>query len=230
MSEPAGGPGGLDIERAQAGRRVRLRVLATMLAVLVIAALLTRLPLVSWLIGGAAWAQAAGAWGALAGCVSIAVAMLLLAPVVPLFVLAGWIWGAWGAAVALAAATAAAIAAFSSARTLGRSRFGRLLQRSPRVAYVIGLAERGGLSTVALLRTAPNRSLHHWKRGARAHPAAAARPRGGHSASACFRAPSFTSGSAACFPTHRRSSGAKRRASSSSDAGCCSGCWPRTWW
>jgi uncharacterized membrane protein YdjX (TVP38/TMEM64 family) len=99
--------------------------------------------------------RGSGLGGALTAALGIVVATLLLVPVVPLVMLAGWIFGPLGALVALPAATLSAALAFSASRALGRTAAVRALRGHPRIAQVVELAERGGLLTVALLRLAP---------------------------------------------------------------------------
>ena len=118
-------------------------------------ALLTRLPLLRWLVHGAEQARGAGLLGALGGAAALITATLLMAPVVPLIMLAGWIWSGWGLLIALPAAALSAAISFSISRNLARGAAMRLIERSPRAVQVFALSERGGPFTVALIRLTP---------------------------------------------------------------------------
>jgi uncharacterized membrane protein YdjX (TVP38/TMEM64 family) len=104
---------------------------------------------------GAALGRDAGIWGALGGMAAIYLGTVLLLPVVPLVMLAGWVWGFWGALVALPAALAATVTVFLLARALGQGAVAKSLREHPKLAHYIELGERGGFLTVALLRISP---------------------------------------------------------------------------
>ncbi len=145
-------------DRADAGvTRVQatLRILLALALVVLLSIAVVRFPLLRWLVDGAERARGAGLVGALAGAGAIIAATLLLAPVVPLIMLCGWVWGFSGIFIALPAAALSAMIAFSIARALGRTSIANALKSSPRAAEVIKLAERGGPLTVAMLRLTP---------------------------------------------------------------------------
>ena len=113
------------------------------------------LHLLQRLAHGAALARDAGLAGALGGMAAIYVGTVLLLPVVPLVMLAGWVWGFWGGLVALPAALAATVTVFLLARALGQGAVARSLRAHPKLAHYIALGERGGFLTVALIRISP---------------------------------------------------------------------------
>ena len=104
---------------------------------------------------GAALGRDAGLWGALGGMAAIYLGTVLLLPVVPRVMLAGWVWGVWGALVALPAALAATVTVFLLARALGQGAVAQSLRAHPKLAHYIELGERGGFLTVALIRVSP---------------------------------------------------------------------------
>jgi uncharacterized membrane protein YdjX (TVP38/TMEM64 family) len=104
---------------------------------------------------GAVLGRDAGLWGALGGMAAIYLGMVLLIPIPPLMMLAGWVWGFWGALVVLPAALGAAVTVFLLARALGQGAAANSLREHPKVAHYIDLGERGGFLTVALIRISP---------------------------------------------------------------------------
>ena len=104
---------------------------------------------------GAVLGRDGGLWGALGGVAAIYLGTMLLLPVVPLVMLAGWVWGFWGGLVALPAALAATVTVFLLARALGQGAVARSLREHPKLAHYISLGERGGFLTVALIRISP---------------------------------------------------------------------------
>lgn len=121
-------------------------------AALVTAALARRFGLLGHLVQWAELARGMGLPGAVAGAGAIVVATLLLLPMYPLILLAGWVWGYWGVLVALPAAVASATVAFLLARAFGQSAAAQALRGHPTLARVVAIAEQGGVLTVALLR------------------------------------------------------------------------------
>ena len=114
-----------------------------------------RLQLLHWLSHQATQARGAGVLGAIGGFGVIYLATTLLAPVIPLVMLSGWVWGFWGALVSLPAALASAVTVFLVARALGQSAAAQALRRHPKLARFVELGERGGILTVAALRISP---------------------------------------------------------------------------
>ena len=131
----------------------RLFAAAVVLAVLWILA--SELPLLHWISVAAARLQGAGIRGALVWCAAIYVGTLLLAPIIPLVLASGWLFGLWGLPLGLAAAVASAATSFTVARAVGRGPAARWLLTRPRAQALANLAADGGLATVALLRISP---------------------------------------------------------------------------
>src|SRR5919108_1510146 len=131
----------------------RLAVAAAVIAVLWIA--VTQLPLLHWISLAAARLRGAGAAGALLWCAGMYAATLLLAPIIPLVLASGWLFGLWGVPVSLTAAVCSAATSFGIARMLGDSAAAQWLMGHPRARAVTDLARDGGLATVALLRVSP---------------------------------------------------------------------------
>jgi len=125
-------------------------------AVLVVAWFVgSELPLLHWIAVAAGRLQGAGLAGALLWGAGMYVATLLLAPIVPLILASGWLFGLWGIPVSLAAAVASATTSFGAARAWGRGAFARWLLGRPRARALAELAAQGGLATVALIRISP---------------------------------------------------------------------------
>lgn len=104
---------------------------------------------------GATLAHDLGPLGALGGAAAIYLGALFFLPVWALIMLAGWVWGFWGALVALPATLAATLTAFLAARALGQGAVAQSLREHPKLAHYIELGERGGFLTVALIRISP---------------------------------------------------------------------------
>lgn len=128
------------------------RLLLLLAGALLIAALMRHLNLLGHLIQWAELARGMGVWGALLGAALIVLSTLLLLPLNPLIMLAGWVWGYWGILVAIPAAVASATLAFLIARAFGQSAAAQALRGHPKLEHVVAIAERGGALTVALLR------------------------------------------------------------------------------
>lgn len=136
------------------GAALRWALLAVGLVAVGVA--LRQLPLLRWVTFGARAAHGAGLPGALVALLAVYLLTLLLLPIVPLTLAAGWVYGPLGGAVlGLAAAVASAASAFSIARHFGRTAAARSLLRRPRTRALAELAEQGGLLTVVLVRISP---------------------------------------------------------------------------
>src|SRR5207244_3773272 len=79
---------------------------------------------------------------------------LLLVPIIPLIVAAGWLYGPAAAVLSLTAATASAATAFTVARAMGRKAAAQALLERPRARALADLAAEGGVMTVALVLAA----------------------------------------------------------------------------
>jgi uncharacterized membrane protein YdjX (TVP38/TMEM64 family) len=82
-------------------------------------------------------------------------ATLLFAPIIPLVLASGWLFGMWGVPVSMTAAVCSAATSFGVARMLGRGAAAQWLLSRPRARALADLARDGGLATVALLRVSP---------------------------------------------------------------------------
>ncbi len=132
-----------------------LRLAAVAAALLALWTIGAQLPLLHWIALTAARLQGAGPAGALLWGAGMYVATLLLAPIIPLILASGWLFGFWGIPVSLGAAVASAATSFGVARALGRGAFAGWLLRRPRARALAELAEGGGTATVALIRVSP---------------------------------------------------------------------------
>src|SRR5437660_10292231 len=132
--------------------RTALRLAAVAAALFALWIIGTELPLLHWIAVAAARLQGAGLAGALLWGAGIYLATLLLAPIIPLILASGWLFGLWGIPVSLAAAVASAATSFGLARALGRGAFAGWLLGRPRARALAELAEDGGMATVALIR------------------------------------------------------------------------------
>lgn len=108
--------------------------------------------LLGHLVQGADFARGMGLWGAVLGALVIVLSTLLLLPVNPLIMLAGWVWGYWGILVTIPAAVISATIAFLLARFFGQTAAAQALRGHPKLERIIALTERGGVLTVALVR------------------------------------------------------------------------------
>jgi uncharacterized membrane protein YdjX (TVP38/TMEM64 family) len=135
--------------------RKALRLAAPLLVLALLWLAAQRLPVLRWVVEGAKLAHSAGPAGVLLTCAGIYVLTLLLLPIVPLTIAAGWLYGLWGALVSLAAAVASAATAFAVGRALGRTAAAQALLSRPRVRALAELAEQGGVLTVVLIRISP---------------------------------------------------------------------------
>jgi len=132
-----------------------LRLAAAAAALLLLWVLGAEIPLLRWISAAAARLQGKGPAGALLWGAGMYVATLLLAPIIPLILASGWLFGPWGVPVSLAASVASAATSFCVARALGRGAFAAWLLARPRARALAELAEEGGLATVALIRISP---------------------------------------------------------------------------
>ena len=135
--------------------RTALRLAAVAAALLALWVVGAELPLLHWIAMAAARLQGAGLTGALLWGAGMYLATLLLAPIIPLILASGWLFGFWGIPVSLAAAVASAATSFGVARALGRGAFAGWLLGRPRARALAELAEDGGMATVALIRVSP---------------------------------------------------------------------------
>jgi uncharacterized membrane protein YdjX (TVP38/TMEM64 family) len=115
----------------------------------------SELPLLHWISLAAARLRGAGAAGALLWCAGMYAATLLLAPIIPLVIASGWLFGMWGVPVSLTATICSAATSFGIARALGRGAAAQWLLARPRARALADLARDGGFATVALLRVSP---------------------------------------------------------------------------
>ncbi|HYZ89464.1 MAG TPA: hypothetical protein VE620_09235, partial [Myxococcales bacterium] len=115
----------------------RLAIAAAVIAVLWIA--VTQLPLLHWISLAAARLRGAGAAGALLWCAGMYAATLLLAPIIPLVLASGWLFGLWGVPVSLTAAVCSAATSFGVARMLAGSTAAQWLISHPRARAVADL-------------------------------------------------------------------------------------------
>jgi uncharacterized membrane protein YdjX (TVP38/TMEM64 family) len=114
--------------------RKALRLAAPLLVLALLWLAAQRLPVLRWVVEGAKLAHSAGPAGVLLTCAGIYVLTLLLLPIVPLTIAAGWLYGLWGALVSLAAAVASAATAFAVGRALGRTAAAQALLSPSRAA------------------------------------------------------------------------------------------------
>jgi uncharacterized membrane protein YdjX (TVP38/TMEM64 family) len=131
----------------------RLLTATAVLAILWILA--AELPLLHWIAVAAARLRGAGPSGALFWCAGMYLATLLFAPIIPLVLASGWLFGMWGVPVSMTAAVCSAATSFGVARMLGRGAAAQWLLSRPRARALADLARDGGLATVALLRVSP---------------------------------------------------------------------------
>ncbi len=135
--------------------RKAARVLLAIAILFALYALVRQLPLLRWIVGGAKVVHAVGWPGALATLVAVYLLSLLLVPIIPLIVAAGWLYGPAAAVLSLTAATASAATAFTVARAMGRKAAAQALLERPRARALADLAAEGGVMTVALVRLSP---------------------------------------------------------------------------
>lgn len=136
-------------------RRRALRLALSGAVLIALWLLLQRLPVLRWVVLGAEAAHRAGLEGAVLAAAGIYLLTLLLLPIVPLMMAAGWVYGPWGAVVGLVPAVASAATAFSVARFFGRTAAAQALLDRPRTRALAELAEDGGVLTVVLIRISP---------------------------------------------------------------------------
>ncbi len=135
--------------------RKAARVLLAIAILFALYALVRQLPLLRWIVGGAKVVHAVDWPGALATLVAVYLLSLLLVPIIPLIVAAGWLYGPAAAVLSLTAATASAATAFTVARAMGRKAAAQALLERPRARALADLAAEGGVMTVALVRLSP---------------------------------------------------------------------------
>jgi len=135
--------------------RIALRLGILAAALLALWILASQLPVLHWIAVAAGRVQGAGVAGALLWTAGMYAATLLLAPIIPLVLASGWLFGPWGVPLSLAAAVASAATSFAVARALGRGAFAAWLLSRPRARALAELAAQGGTATVALIRVSP---------------------------------------------------------------------------
>jgi uncharacterized membrane protein YdjX (TVP38/TMEM64 family) len=138
-----------------AGSRTALRLGVLAAVLLALWVLASELPVLHWVAVAAAKVRGAGVAGALLWAAGMYGATLLLAPIIPLVLASGWLFGAWGVPLSLAAAVASAATSFGVARRFGRGAFAAWLLSRPRARALAELAAQGGVATVALIRISP---------------------------------------------------------------------------
>ena len=135
--------------------RKAARVLLGIVVLFALYALVRQLPLLRWIVEGARILHGFGWAGVLATLVAIYLLTLLLVPVIPLIVAAGWLYGLAASVLSLLAAVASAATSFAVARAFGRSAATQALYERPRARALVDLAAEGGILTVVLLRLSP---------------------------------------------------------------------------
>ena len=134
-------------------KALRIGVIAAVVVLLWLAT--WKLPVLRLVVQGAEALQRLGIEGAAIACVGIYLLTLLFAPIIPLVLAAGWVYGFWGAPLALIAAVASASTAFSISRALGRTEAAHALLELPRTRAIAELAEQHGVLSVILIRISP---------------------------------------------------------------------------
>src|SRR5436190_4403511 len=135
--------------------RKAARVLLAIAILFALYALVRQLPLLRWIVEGAKVVHGLGWPGAVATLAAIYLLTLLLVPIIPLIVAAGWLYGPPAAALSLIAAVASAATSFTVARAMGRRAATQALLERPRARALADLAAEGGVATVALVRLSP---------------------------------------------------------------------------
>lgn len=135
--------------------RKAARVLLAIALLFALYALVWQLPLLRWIVEGAKLVHGLGWAGVLATFAAIYLMTLLLLPIIPLIVAAGWLYGPYAAPMTLAAAVASAATSFAIARALGRKSATQVLLERPKARALADLAAEGGILTVALVRLSP---------------------------------------------------------------------------
>ena len=140
----------------KARRRHRwLPWLGAALVLAVIIGLWSQLPLGAGLEQLRAWIVGLGPLGLVVLSLLYVVGSVLLAPVAPLTIIAGFAYGFWGLPVVLVAATLGAAAAFLVARYLARDRVRAAMQRRRNLAAIDRAVAEEGWKIVGLLRLSP---------------------------------------------------------------------------
>lgn len=131
------------------------RLLAAAALLVLLWILAVQLPLLHWMSVAAARLRGAGVAGALLWCAGMYVGTLLFAPVIPLVLASGWLFGMWGVPVSLLAAVCSAATSFGIARAVSGTDAARWLLGHPRARALADLAHDGGFATIALIRISP---------------------------------------------------------------------------
>src|SRR6267142_1266044 len=135
--------------------RKAARVLLAIAILFGLYALVRQLPLLRWIVEGARIVHGFGWAGVLATVLAVYLLTLLLVPVIPLIVAAGWLYGPAAAVLSLIAAVASAATSFALARAFGRAAARQALYERPRARALADLAAEGGILTVTLIRLSP---------------------------------------------------------------------------
>src|SRR5258706_5579077 len=135
--------------------RKAARVLLAIAILFGLYALVRQLPLLRWIVEGARIVRGFGWAGVLATVLAIYLLTLLLVPVIPLIVAAGWLYGPAAAVLSLIAAVASAATSFALARAFRRAAARQALYERPRARALADLAAEGGILTVTLIRLSP---------------------------------------------------------------------------
>jgi len=132
-----------------------LRPVFLLLALALVIAFWSVLPIAEWVETFRAWMVGLGYVGVLVFIVAYCIFAIILAPVVLLSITAGLAYGAWGFPLVLFSATLAATTAFIVGRYLGRERVSNWLARDPRLQSFNRAVSDGGWQVVGLLRLSP---------------------------------------------------------------------------
>jgi uncharacterized membrane protein YdjX (TVP38/TMEM64 family) len=139
-----------------AARKAAPKLLLVLAALILLGLAAQRLPLREWVVLGARAAHDAGTPGLFAVCAGSYLLTLLLLPIIPLNIAAGWLYGPWGGGViSLVAATLSAVTSFSIARALGGGVAAQALLQRRKARALAELAAEGGVLTVVLIRISP---------------------------------------------------------------------------
>jgi len=135
--------------------RKAARVLFAIAILFALYALVRQLPLLRYIVEGAKVIHGFGWAGVLATLAAVYLLTLLLVPIIPLIVVAGWLYGPFAAVLTLVAAVASAATSFAVARAVGRKAAAQALLERPKARALADLAAEGGFTTVALIRLSP---------------------------------------------------------------------------
>lgn len=137
-------------------RKTAWKLVIAITAAAVLIAIVTLLPVGSWVVSLVAWVRDAGVLGLLVYSVAFVACSVLLLPTLELYVAAGMIWGTWlGAAVTTALTLVSALIAFGLTRTGLRPWIERRIERNEKLGEIDqGIADRS-FWIAFLLRLSP---------------------------------------------------------------------------